>query len=260
MEGETILVISPHADDATIYCGGYIQLAVRKNKRVVVVRVTDDDQDGVEPTVEQNVLTNRKECEEAYSILGASETVHLGYHSDFLMNVDFYELRERFIRLLRRYRPAETLCFGLDGRGEENPDHIVVATAFSDAVWAAGFTLHCPEQIAEGLTPYLVPKRISYYRNPADINLPVDISEVMQVKIKALRAQSNVMSNMLAQIRLKAACMGITSELFDAPQDTLVEMLITVQSQEWGRSFSLACAELFKLETDSIMGVLQKML
>lgn len=257
MSEHTILVISPHADDATIFCGGYIALATRQKKRVVIIRVTDDDQDGCNPDRKQNIDVNRKECEEAYKTLGVSETVHMEYHSDFLLREDYYGLRDRFIQFIRIYRPQEALCFGLDGPGEDNPDHTVVSKAFHDAVWAAGFPLHCPEHTQQGLKPYIVPRILNFYRNPQQINVPVDISAVLEQKTKAIKAHKNVMENFVRQIRLKASCSGIESELLEAPVEQLVEMLVPAQAQELGKAFDIPYAELFAEQKDDIIEMLR---
>ena len=250
---DTVLVISPHADDATIYCGGYMAIMAKQGKKIVVVRVTNDDFDGICGSEEENIAINREQSEAAYRILGAGEIIHLGYQSDYLLNVNHYDLREQFVRLIRKYRPAETLCFGLDDRMEENPDHRVTAKAFNDAAWVSGFTLHYPEHKKEGLEPHLINRRISYFRNPLEVNMPIDISSILETKISSLKVQSNVMSNFVSQIKLRSAILGIKSPLLDAPVNSIIEALVPMQAGALGEPFGLSHAELFYEEKSSLI-------
>lgn len=162
-----VMIVFPHADDLTLSVGGTVCKWAGEGREIVAVRITNDDADcaGI-PTREEAVRINREECENAYAILGIKKVIHLGYTSDTFAAINFLELREKLIRLIREERPDTTVTFSLDGKGEENMDHRITAYAMCEAHWTASFDLHHPEHLHEGFKPFCVPERLYFARYP----------------------------------------------------------------------------------------------
>jgi len=243
-----IMVITPHADDVTISVGGAVIKWVEEDHEVTVVRVTNDDADCIGiSTREEAVAINKAEAEEAYKVLGVSRTIHMGYVSDTFGGVDFLELREKFIWLIREIKPDRTLCFDLDGREEENMDHRVISYAMAEALWTSSFDLHHPEHFKEGLEPFCVPERLYYARVSDKANIVIDISDVIDRKFKSIQCQKAVMKNIFAQIRMRAEALGEDASVMDKYSiDEMVDKLFRAAAAEAGKKFGLQYAELLR--------------
>ncbi|MFN3309306.1 MAG: PIG-L deacetylase family protein, partial [Anaerolineales bacterium] len=155
----TALVISPHADDAAAFCGATLAKLATQGWKVVLVRVTDDAKDSVGLSEQETRQQITEELHQAAAILGIAEIVELGYPTDQLFAVSELELRERFVYLIRKYRPYAVFSFDPDGWEENNQDHKRVAEAMDEALWVSAFDKHYPEHFKEGLEPYSVVER-----------------------------------------------------------------------------------------------------
>ena len=65
----TAMVISPHADDAAVFCGGTLALFAAEGWRVILARVTDDRFDSVGLPVEETIRRNAEELRQAAECL-----------------------------------------------------------------------------------------------------------------------------------------------------------------------------------------------
>ena len=149
-EGRVVLLVVAHADDVALFLGGTVAMWVDAGWRVVVVRVTDDRWDSVGSDEATTVTANRNEFEDALAILGVDEIVELGYPTDTLGDVSTVELRERIIHSVRTYRPYALVSFDPYAMyGEDNLDHITVASAVDESFWTSQFDLHHPEHFDE---------------------------------------------------------------------------------------------------------------
>lgn len=226
-----IMVVFPHADDASIFLGGTIINWAQSGEEVILVRITNDDCDCVGiPTRDQAIRLNRMQADAAYAILGAKRVIHLGFTSDTFGAVDFLSLREKLVRLIREIRPDTTVTFAMDGREEENMDHRITAYAMAEAQWVAAFDLHHPEHFAPGITPFSVGTRLYFARTPESNYACVDITEAMDKKIRAILAHKTVMKNFSHQLHMRAASLGIVSPLLESGDaDAIVEAYMRAQ-------------------------------
>jgi len=206
---QTAMVFSPHADDATIFCGGTLARLADEGWRVVLVRVTDDRFDSVGLTVEETLERNALELREAAGILGVAEVVDLGFRTDCLADTPLGSLRERAVWLLRRFRPHTVLSFDPADRFEDNQDHVRVAQAVAEAFWVSCFDKHHPEHLAEGLAPFAPAERWYFSRSGLDANHVVDITDHLERKVQAACAHGTMMRNVANQYRLQFRASGL---------------------------------------------------
>jgi len=99
-EGQTVLVFSPHPDDETIACGGYIIESMNRGARVIIILVTDGN---------RRNLSNLRyvEFENATSILGVprENLIYLGYPDSRLAQQNQQELQEVLAKKIEEYSP-----------------------------------------------------------------------------------------------------------------------------------------------------------
>ena len=252
-EGRVVLVISPHADDATLFIGGTVAAWAEAGWRVVVIRVTDDRWDSVALTEAETIRRSHQEFEHAMQILGASATEHLGYQTDVLGDVSRVELRGRLIRLIRLHRPYALVSVDPHaGTGEDNLDHFVVGQAAAEAVWTAQFDKHHAEDLAAGLEPHGVVEQWYYGRPPGEVTDIVDISTTLARKVDAALAHDTPLRNIVHQLQLQARTAGYRVPALDEATSgslrPLIESMIAEPARALGREYGIGAAEAFRVE------------
>jgi len=228
----TMMVISPHADDAAAFCGATLAKFADQGWRVILVRVTDDAKDSVGLTLEETKRRNTAELHRAARILGISEVVELGYETDCLADVSEVALRERIVYLFRKYRPYAVFTFDPFGLYEGNMDHIRVAQAVEEAFWVSCFDLHHPEHFDQGLEPFSVCERWYFGRHLPEANHAEDISEYMDRKIEALCAHRTMMRNTMNQYRLQLQTWGRRMDWLESSMEGDMRPLLALFLQE----------------------------
>ncbi|PWH19230.1 MAG: hypothetical protein DDG59_03530 [Anaerolineae bacterium] len=249
----TALVISPHADDAAAFCGATLAKRAAQGWKIVLVRVTDDSKDSVGLSEEETRRRITAELHQAASILGIDEIVELGYETDRLFAVSELELRERFVYLIRKYRPYAVFSFDPDGWEENNQDHKRVAEAMDEALWVAAFDKHYPEHFKEGYQPYCVVERWFFGRKLPNPNRAEDISEFLEKKIDALCAHQTQMKHLLHQYQMQLAAWGRRVPWVDVSYEgdhkEIVAVFLQEQANAVAREFGLGegrMGELFR--------------
>ena len=249
----TALVFSPHADDAAAFCGATLAKLADRGWKVVMVRVTDDCRDSVGLSEAETRQQITAELHEAARILGISQIVELGYEADQLSAVPELELRERFVYLIRKYRPYAVFSFDPDGLLENNQDHKRVAEAVDEALWVAAFDKHYPQHFAEGLAPYAVVERWYFARKHVEPNRAEDISETIERKIAALCAHRTQIKHMLRQYQMQLEAwgkrVGWVDESYEGDHREIVATFLQEQANAVARQFGLGegrMGELFR--------------
>ncbi|HAC89192.1 MAG TPA: hypothetical protein DCF63_00965 [Planctomycetaceae bacterium] len=204
----TALAICPHADDAAAFFGGTLAKFAAQGWRTILVRVTDDSTDSVGHTRDDTIAQNTIQLHTAATIMGVAEVVELGYPTDCMADVSEVDLREKFVRLFRFYRPYAVFSFDPFGIHEPNMDQIMVARAVEEAFWVSCFDLHYPQHLAEGLRPFSVCERWYFGRELPGANHVEDVTDYLNVKIDALCAHDWMMRNLVNQLRLQAETWG----------------------------------------------------
>jgi LmbE family N-acetylglucosaminyl deacetylase len=212
----TAMVISPHADDAAIFCGGAMARFAAEGWRVILVRVTDDRYDSVGLDVDQTVQRNALELQKSATVLGVAEVVELGFETDRLADTPETVIRERIVYLFRKFQPHTVFSFDPTDIREDNQDHVRVAQAVAEAFWVSCFDKHCPQHLAEGLEPFAPAERWFYSRNAPGADYVLDITGIVRQKVAAVLCHETMMRNVLNQYRLQLRTAGRRMAMIDA--------------------------------------------
>lgn len=184
------MLIYAHPDDIEFSAAGTAARWAKGGCEVTYVVITDGNvgshEEGMTPVRIAEI--RRSEQEAAAEVAGAQQCIFLGYHDGLLQPT--LELRKDLVRLIRQYKPDVVICgdptvYFPSNTRINHPDHRAAATAAIDAVFpAAEMPLLYPELEADGLTPH----KVSYVlvSNPAEATFFVDISDTIEIKLKAL--------------------------------------------------------------------------
>ncbi len=156
-EGNSVLVVMAHPDDAEFGCGGTIAKWAAAGKEINYVLCTSGDKGSSDPDISPYRLaqTRRGEQINAAHALGARDVVFLSHEDGTLRNT--IELRRDIVREIRRFRPDAVICqdptmrFG-GNRYLNHPDHRAAGDACLDAVYPSARDPHVfPELLIEEL-------------------------------------------------------------------------------------------------------------
>jgi len=247
---KTVLVFAPHPDDAEYYAGGTLAKFAREGERVVIVVVTDGRCGSFAADSETLCALREAEARRGAAALGAEAPLFLGYADYTLDTLPAGQLRERFIRLIRQYRPDVVVAQDASAPGEVHPDHRAVAMAASDALAAATLPLVHPEHLAEGLQTHFVAEKYFYAEGGLGANMVVDISETLQQKLTALAEHKTQMEFLVEDVLRQARQfnLDVKSMIGGQPDDPagLVAWAMQTQAAEVGRRFNVVYGEAFR--------------
>jgi LmbE family N-acetylglucosaminyl deacetylase len=192
--------IHAHPDDQEFTVGGTLAKWARAGCEVITVCITSGGAGSnkyTPPDMTRRALVAIREEEqrEAGRILGVKDTIFLG-HEDGMLEPSI-ALRKELTRLIRRFRPEAVLTGDPSMRfyGStymNHPDHRVAADVALDAVFpSAGTRLIFPELLDVGLEPHEVHQ--VYIHGAERPDTYIDISDVLDVKVAALRAHKSQM-------------------------------------------------------------------
>lgn len=197
------MVIGAHPDDADVGAGATSALWVRQGKKVVWVIMTDGTEGSELPSLSETELMHQREREQrkACELLGIQAVEFLRFPDGHLVNTEV--TRKALVRLMRQYRPRLVVTHDPEQRiiapdpDEQadataylnHPDHCATGNIALEALYpAVGNPRAYRELLVEGLLPYRVHEVYFFlsYKN----NTYVDVSETMELKIKALHFHS----------------------------------------------------------------------
>ena len=190
--GKTVMVFTPHPDDDVFGCGGVMTMLARNGNKIIVVIYTNDNKGSfdLEMTSERLARIRKAEEEAAMEVIGVlkENIIWMGYDDGELEYAEPKALCGQAAKLIRKYRPDAV--FSIDpGEWHERwhkSDHRMAAFNTADAIRAAEFHLYYPEHLLlDGLKPYKVPLMMFYYA-AGEANYWVDITDVVDLKIKAV--------------------------------------------------------------------------
>src|SRR5437763_5422245 len=161
-EGNSVLVVMAHPDDAEFGCGGTIARWAAAGKQINYVLCTSGDKGSNDPSVSpfQLAKTRRAEQVNAAHALGARDVAFLSYEDGTLMNT--IALRRDIVREIRRFKPDVVICQDPTTRWSaqgylNHPDHRAAGDATLDAVYPSARDPHVsPELLCEGFEPHKV--------------------------------------------------------------------------------------------------------
>lgn len=223
---QRVLVVTPHPDDAEIWCGGTLARWIGQGAEVVYVVCTDGGKGTEHPgiTAAELAATRDKEQEAAAEVLGVKEIVKLGYPDGELE--DTGEFRKQLVREIRRVRPEVVMVTEPYVRSMVwHRDHRVAGQVALDAVFPyARDHLHFGELWSdEGLEPHKTGTILFWGTERADTF--IDIGETMEFKLAAVQAHQ--------------------SQVADHPQREVVDYVYS-RARDAGASAGCEYAEAFR--------------
>ncbi len=181
----TILVVTPHPDDAEGGAGGTIARFANEGKKVVLVVCTNGDKGTSDRTMKPEKMAAIREKEQlnAAETLGIAEVVFLRFPDQNLE--DCREFRLALCRQIRKHRPDLVITIDPGSRYIRHRDHYMTGRVTLDAVFPyARDHLAFPELLDEGLDPFNV-REVWLFR-PLEPDTFVDITETFVTKVDAL--------------------------------------------------------------------------
>lgn len=256
MKGKRILIITAHADDAEFFAGGTLAKFAAEGAVMEEVITTDNGRGSFELDATTLVEQSRKvEAEAAAGVIGKQAIHFLGYPDGFLGDTPINELREIFMRHIRRFKPDILFTFDPWAPFESHPDHRQVAFAAVEAVGFAHLPLYHPEHREEGLEPRMTPEQYLFAKNGQYCNKIVDIGDTIDRKIEALCAHDSQMKMTIDDLRMSVEAMGrypgILPMLDRDNYRPALELMIRTWAQtvaadesfEYGEEFRHACVD-----------------
>jgi LmbE family N-acetylglucosaminyl deacetylase len=188
------MVIMAHPDDPEFFCGGAIAKWCAAGAEMIYLILTNGNKgsDDPEMTPQKLAMTRREEQHAAANILGVKDVIFFDEPDGELQPT--LDLRKRVVAEIRRFKP--TAILGQDptryftAERINHADHRAAGEVVIDAVFpAARNRMYHPELLAEGLEPHVV--QDVYLAGAEQPNLWVDISNVFEVKIKAIQCHAS---------------------------------------------------------------------
>jgi LmbE family N-acetylglucosaminyl deacetylase len=210
---QRVMVITAHPDDSEFGAGGTVAKLTREGKIVTYCILTNGNKGSSDRSMTPERLAKIREEEQrnAARVLGVETVDFLGFPDCELE--DTRETRMAVSGAIRRHRPDLVVI--------QNPHRTkLLGASHRDHRIAAGIALDCvyplardhmafPELIAQGLEPHKVKEvHMMWWENP---DLVVDISDTIDLKIKALSCHVSQLKDMAAvekRIRERSAELG----------------------------------------------------
>jgi N-acetylglucosamine malate deacetylase 1 len=230
-----LLAIAAHRDDVELTCGGTLAKAVKAGHRVGILDLTQG-----EMGTRGDAATRAAEAERAAKTLGAHMRLNAGMRDAHLKNNE--ASRKKIVEIIRRMKPRVVILPFPVGR---HPDHRIASELGRDSCYLAGLAKYEPGTGGEAHRPYKLLYALAYREDPVKPTFVVDISEVFETKMQAIRCYASQFDG------AKAA-----GEIHPTGQD-LYE-LIRVQSAHYGSLIRRRYGEPFyTAETQEVDDVLE---
>jgi bacillithiol biosynthesis deacetylase BshB1 len=180
-----LLAFAPHPDDAEIWCGGFLAKMATLGYKTAIV-----DLSAGELSSRGDVESRKKEIVEASKLLNLSHRETLGL-PDGKIGIDFKKDEERIVNSLRTLRPKFLIA---PYQRERHPDHIRASSLIHSAIFTAGLKKY--SGLGENLDIY-TPTEVFHYelRYKLEPNFILDISDVFETKLKAIKCYSSQLSS-----------------------------------------------------------------
>jgi bacillithiol biosynthesis deacetylase BshB1 len=174
-----ILVLSPHPDDAELYCSGTIAKHIAIGKKVGIADLTQGEL-GTRGTVE----IRRQEAARAAALLNLTIRENVGLRDGYFVNNDSHQLE--VIKIIRKYQPEIVITSAIADR---HPDHARAAELVESACFYAGLrkikTVSNDDTEQEAWRPKMVLNFIQdTYIKP---DILIDITEYWPQKVASIR-------------------------------------------------------------------------
>jgi LmbE family N-acetylglucosaminyl deacetylase len=210
---QRVMVITAHPDDSEFGTGGTVAKLTREGKSVTYCILTNGNKGSGDRTMtpERLVKIREEEQRNAARVLGVDTVDFLGFPDCELENTR--ESRMAVTAAIRRHRPD--LIISQNPRRTTNlfvshRDHRVAGDIVLDCVYPlARDHMSFPELMAQGLEPHKV-KEV-HMMGSEDLEIVVDTTDTIDLKIKALQCHVSQMKDMAAmekRVRERGAQLG----------------------------------------------------
>jgi LmbE family N-acetylglucosaminyl deacetylase len=197
---ERVLVVVAHPDDVDFGSAGTIATWTDAGLEVSYCIVTDGDAGGFDPAVPRHEIGGIRQDEQraAAKVVGVEDVVFLGY-PDGRLEVSL-DLRRDISRVIRQRRPHRVLLQSPERNWERiyasHPDHMAAGEAALCAVYPDARNPFTHLELAEeGLEAWTVGE-VWVMSRGADANRYVDVTDVFDRKVEALRAHESQTGHM----------------------------------------------------------------
>jgi bacillithiol biosynthesis deacetylase BshB1 len=174
-----VLAIAAHRDDIELTCGGTLLRAVALDRTTAIIDLTAG-----ETGTRGSAAIRAEEAARAAKVLGVSARENLGLPDAGIVNRP--ETRALLAVAIRRFQPRVVIAPAPEGR---HPDHRVTATLVRDACFIAGLAKIEPSVPKH--RPFKVVHCISYREDTRKPTFVVDISDVFERKLEAVRCYAS---------------------------------------------------------------------
>jgi LmbE family N-acetylglucosaminyl deacetylase len=199
-ERERALAVMAHPDDVDFGAAGTIAQWTDAGVDVVYCIITDGDAGGFDPAVPRSEIGGIRQAEQraAAKAVGVDDVVFLGY-PDGRLEVTL-DLRRDISRVIRQKRPQRILLQSPERNWERiyasHPDHLAAGEATMCAVYPDARNPFTHLELAEeGLEAWTVGETW-VMSTGANANRYVDVTDVFDRKVEALRAHESQTSHM----------------------------------------------------------------
>jgi LmbE family N-acetylglucosaminyl deacetylase len=193
---KSAMTIFAHPDDTEFSCGGTVTKWSRGGCEITYVLCTSGNvgTHDLKHSLESLALLREQEQQNACGVLGVQHVEFLR-HDDSCLVADLV-LRRELVRLIRKYKPEVVFCGDPNqlfwGSRINHPDHRAAGLAAIDAVFpCASMELLWPE---EGQAHEV---HGIYVRDLTFVDTWVDITDTMDLKIKALKEHHSQLDQFL---------------------------------------------------------------
>ena len=196
---ERVMVVTAHPDDSEFGAGGTIAKMVKEGREATYVIVTNGNKGSSDRSMTPERLARIREDEQrnASRTLGVERVLFLGYPDGEVE--DTRDLRRDVSREIRKWRPDLVIC--------QNPQRShLLGASHRDHRITGGVTLDCIYPLARDhmafpeLMPAFEPHKVRqvYVMQWENPQIVVDISDTMDLKIKALACHASQFSDFSA--------------------------------------------------------------
>lgn len=233
-----VLVITADAEDYVLAAGGTIAGMIDRGATAYIIRVTNDEKNSWDLSIEETARRARAESEQAAKALGAAEVISMGYRAAELADVPFTTLRDRLMIYIRHYRPTVMFIPNPYTDYDRMLDRYYAGRAAEDAWRAASLENYLPP-LGTVLKPQITPE-LYYYAQPVDPRrrdpeststfVPqvktVDISNTFGKKLAAVQALKTINQSTAMRLKARLSATGRKLPILESVDESSINKLV----------------------------------
>ena len=251
-ENKVILLLVAHADDTEFFAGGTVAKFAGEGWDIFEVIATDNQRGSFDLDSQALIKQSEDEALAAAKILGKKDVIFLRYPDGNLRDYPLNELREKFIKLIRKLKPRIVFTFDPWAPFEPHPDHQMVMQAAVEAACFAQNPKFNPEHFSEGLKPHMVAELYYFAKANVHANTFMDITKYIDKKIDALCAHDSQMKLTIDEMKMALQANNIapkTAKSLDRDNYRgVIELMARLYAEGIGRKAGCKYAEEFRHE------------